>query len=62
MHHWFNIIFFQIIQINIDPMVPGPGAYNAEPSVTLTKKHSPAFSIQGIRKEKSHVLGPFATF
>lgn len=40
--------------------VPGPGAYN--PKFSYNKHHSPAFTIRSLRREKSHVLGPFSTF
>jgi len=39
--------------------VPGPGAYN--PNFSANKTHSPAFTIRSLRREKSHVLGPFST-
>ncbi|XP_071115721.1 uncharacterized protein [Haliotis cracherodii] len=38
---------------------PGPGSYTPTSS---TRPHGPAFSIQGIRREKSHVLGPYSSF
>ncbi|KAL4219305.1 hypothetical protein ACF0H5_021884 [Mactra antiquata] len=39
---------------------PGPGSYN--PNYSFNKSHKPAFSIRSLRREKSHVLGPFSTF
>lgn len=39
---------------------PGPGAYS--PNFSYNKPHGPAFSIRSLRREKSHVLGPFSTF
>ena len=44
----------------ITDSVPGPGAYN--PRYKQSYKHNPSFSIQGIRREKSHIYGPFAAF
>lgn len=38
---------------------PGPGAYEPRQAV---RQSTPAFTIRGLRREKSHVLGPFATF
>ncbi|ELU08649.1 hypothetical protein CAPTEDRAFT_215055 [Capitella teleta] len=38
---------------------PGPGSYRS--GVQAVKQHGPAFSIQGIRRDKTHELGPFAT-
>ncbi|XP_059145823.1 uncharacterized protein LOC131932952 [Physella acuta] len=37
---------------------PGPAAYKPSLSPRIQK---PAFTIQGIRREKSHVLGPYCT-
>lgn len=39
---------------------PGPAAYS--PRLDNSKLMSPAFTIRSLRREKSHVLGPFATF
>ncbi|KAJ8301004.1 hypothetical protein KUTeg_022523 [Tegillarca granosa] len=39
---------------------PGPAAYF--PRVQTSKPSGPNFSIRGLRREKSHVLGPFSTF
>ncbi|XP_067661094.1 uncharacterized protein [Haliotis asinina] len=38
---------------------PGPGSYTP---TSCTRPHGPSFSIQGIRREKSHVLGPYSSF
>ncbi|XP_045188866.2 uncharacterized protein LOC123546554 [Mercenaria mercenaria] len=40
--------------------VPGPGSYS--PKFSYNKPHCPAFTIRSLRREKSHVLGPFSTF
>lgn len=39
---------------------PGPGAYT--PNYSYNKRHGPSYSIRNLRREKSHVLGPFSTF
>ncbi|XP_048777500.1 serine/arginine repetitive matrix protein 1-like isoform X2 [Ostrea edulis] len=39
---------------------PGPAAYS--PRVEQSKLMRPAFTIRSLRREKSHVLGPFSTF
>lgn len=39
---------------------PGPAAYT--PRFEFGKSSKPAFTIRSLRREKSHVLGPFATF
>lgn len=39
---------------------PGPGTYS--PQTTFVQPHKPSFTIQGIRREKSHYLGPYASF
>lgn len=39
---------------------PGPGSYS--PKYAYNKPHGPAFTIRSLRREKSHVLGPFSTF
>ncbi|XP_062601104.1 ciliary microtubule associated protein 1A-like isoform X2 [Saccostrea cucullata] len=39
---------------------PGPAAYS--PRLDQSKFMSPAFTIRSLRREKSHVLGPFSTF
>ncbi|KAL3871496.1 hypothetical protein ACJMK2_039490 [Sinanodonta woodiana] len=39
---------------------PGPGAYN--PTMNFSKPHNPAFTIRSLRREKSHILGPFSAF
>ncbi|KAH3778172.1 uncharacterized protein LOC127845215 [Dreissena polymorpha] len=38
---------------------PGPGTYS--PNYSYNKTHTPAFTIRSLRREKSHVLGPFST-
>ena len=49
--------FFSLV---LSETVPGPGAYN--PRYKQSYKHNPSFSIQGIRRETSHIYGPFAAF
>lgn len=39
---------------------PGPGAYM--PDLRSSRHHKPAYTIRGIRRDKVHELGPFATF
>lgn len=39
---------------------PGPAAYT--PRFESGKTNKPAFTIRSLRREKSHVLGPFSTF
>ncbi|KAK3087104.1 hypothetical protein FSP39_001775 [Pinctada imbricata] len=39
---------------------PGPAAYS--PSYSYSKNAKPSFTIRNLRREKSHVLGPFSTF
>ncbi|XP_071821871.1 uncharacterized protein [Apostichopus japonicus] len=41
---------------------PAPDLYNPRVKFTSSKPHRPAFTIQGIRRPKSHALGPHATF
>lgn len=50
----FSMLFF------FKEKTPGPAAYS--PRLDNSKLMSPAFTIRSLRREKSHVLGPFATF
>lgn len=50
----FSMLFF------LTEKTPGPAAYS--PRLDNSKLMSPAFTIRSLRREKSHVLGPFATF
>lgn len=51
----FSMLFFFFTE-----KTPGPAAYS--PCLDNSKLMSPAFTIRSLRREKSHVLGPFATF
>lgn len=51
----FSMLFFFFSE-----KTPGPAAYS--PRLDNSKLMSPAFTIRSLRREKSHVLGPFATF
>lgn len=51
----FSMLFFFFTE-----KTPGPAAYS--PRLDNSKLMSPAFTIRSLRREKSHVLGPFATF
>ncbi|XP_022107076.1 protein IWS1 homolog [Acanthaster planci] len=43
-------------------LTPGPGAYNPRWGFSSGSVHHPSFTIQGVRRTKSHELGPHSTF
>lgn len=51
---------FSMLFLFFTEKTPGPAAYS--PRLDNSKLMSPAFTIRSLRREKSHVLGPFATF
>lgn len=51
---------FSMLLFFFTEKTPGPAAYS--PRLDNSKLMSPAFTIRSLRREKSHVLGPFATF